>query len=84
MPKFCIREGDGNEGCLYRGKIEAKDAYDALRKASRQKMICKPRDVVLSRDIEGNDQFAIVCSYVAPIFGDACRWIAQATIIEDV
>lgn len=84
MPLFEIREGDGNVGCYRRGVIEAEDAYDALRKASRRGMIHKTRDVVLSRDIEGDDQFAIVSSYVAPIFGDACRWVAQAMIIEGV
>lgn len=82
MPLFEIREGDGNMGCYRRGVIEAEDAYEALRKASRQKMICKPRDVVLTRDIEGDDQFAVVCSYVAPIFGDVCRWVAEASIIN--
>jgi hypothetical protein len=80
--QFEIREGDGNMGCYHRGTVEASNAFDALRKASRQGMICKPYDVVLKRDIEGDDQFAVVCSYVAPIYGDSSRWVAEARLIE--
>lgn len=82
MPQFQIREGDGNDGCYRRGVLEATDAFDAIRKASRTGMICKPRDVVLKRDIEGDDQHAYVASYVAPIYGDACRWLAEAHLAE--
>jgi hypothetical protein len=82
MPTFEIREGDGNNGCYHRGEVEAKDAFDAIRVASRTKMIYKPRDVVLSRDIDGDDQYACAASYVAPIYGDACRWIAEARLVE--
>ena len=71
MASFEIREGDRNQGCFRRGTIEAENAYDALRKASRTKMIFKTRDVVLKRDINGDEQFAVVCSYVKPIFGDS-------------
>ena len=82
MPKFEIREGDGNQGCFRRGEVEAKDAFDALRIASRTKMICKPYDVVL-RDTDGDEQHAYLASYVAPIFGDSCRWLAEAHLIEE-
>lgn len=79
---FEIREGNGNDGTWRRGEIEARNAFDAIRKASRTKLIWKTRDVVLKNDIEGDNQFAIVCSYVAPIFGDSCRWIAEARIVN--
>ena len=83
MPDYIIREGDGNDGCYRRGTITATDAFDAIRKASRTGMIWKPRDVVLKRDIEGDDEFAIVSSYVRPIYGDACRWVAEAHLSDE-
>jgi hypothetical protein len=82
MKEYEIREGDGNDGCRRRGTIQATDAFDALRRASRVGMIRKPRDVVLRRDIDGDDQYAVVASYVAPIYGDSCRWVAEALLIE--
>jgi hypothetical protein len=83
MAKFEIREGDGNVGCYHRGIIEADNAFDALRKASRTGLISRPRDVVLSRDIDGDDQHAYIASFVSPIYGDACRWCAEAHLEED-
>lgn len=81
IPLFEIREGDGNEGCFRRGTISAVDAFEALRLASRRGMIYKPRDTKVS-DIDGDNEHASWCSYVAPIFGDACRWIAEANIVK--
>lgn len=80
--EFEIREGDGNDGCRRRGIVEAENAFDALRLASRTGMICKPRDVVLRRDIDGDNEHAYVASYVAPIYGDSCRWLAEAHLIQ--
>ena len=82
MKTFEIREGDGNDGCYHRGEIAASDAFEALRLASRRGLIRKPYDVVLKRDIDGDDQHAVVASYRSPIFGDACRWVAEAHLIE--
>lgn len=76
-----IREGDGNDGCYRRGTIEATDAFQALRLASRRGMIQKPRDVKLS-DFSGDDEHCYAVSYVAPIYGDACRWCAEANLVE--
>ncbi len=78
--KFEIREGNGNDGTYKRGHVDASDAFQAIRKASRINMIGKPRDVVLKRDIEGDIVRATVCSYVRPIFGSDCRWIAEAIL----
>jgi hypothetical protein len=83
MPSFEIREGDGNQGEYHRGEIDACDAFEALRIASRRGMIYKPYDVVLKRDIDGDNENAYVASYVAPIYGDACRWSASANIIRE-
>ena len=80
--EFEIREGDGNDGCLRRGTIEAADAFDALRLASRKGMIRKTPDVVLKRDIDGDNQHAYVASHTSPIYGDSCRWLAEAHLIE--
>jgi hypothetical protein len=82
MTTYEIREGNGNDGCYRRGTIEANSAFDALRLASRRKMIHKPYDVKL-RDMDGDDQYAYLCSYVAPIFGDSCRWIAEANLLPE-
>jgi len=78
---FEIREGDGNEGCYRRGTIEASNAFEALRKASRTGMIHKTRDVTL-RSMDGDDEHAYLASYVSPIYGDACRWCAEANLVE--
>ena len=80
---FEIREGDGNDGTYFRTKIVADDAHQAIRKASRMKIIHKPKDVILKNDIEGDDEHAIVASYVRPIFGDACRWVAEARQLDN-
>lgn len=75
-----IREGDGNRGCYRRGIVQARNAFHALELASRSGMICKPRDAKLA-DIDGDDQNAYLASYVAPIYGDACRWLAEANCL---
>jgi len=82
MKEFEIREGDGNDGCRRRGTIEAADAFDALRLASRTGMIHKTRDVVLKHDIDGDADHAYVASHVAPIYGDSCRWLAEAHLVQ--
>jgi len=81
MPMFEIREGNGNDGEYRRGTIEAADAFEALRKASRSRMIWKPKTVTLS-SADGDDLQAHLADYVAPIFGDACRWTASARLIS--
>ena len=81
LKTFEIREGDGNEGTYRRGTVEAVNAFEALRLASRRGLISKPRDVVLSRDIDGDNQNAYAASYVSPIYGDVCRWTAEANLI---
>jgi hypothetical protein len=81
MKMFEIREGDGNDGCRRRGEIEANNAFEALRKASRMGLIHKPWDVVLKRDIDGDGEAAYVASFVRPIFGDSCRWCAESHLV---
>ena len=81
LREFEIREGDGNVGCYRRGTVMAIDAFDALRLASRQGLIRKPWDVKLSQ-ADGDDISASLASFVKPIYGDACRWIASAEIVE--
>ena len=103
LKTFEVREGDGNEGTYRRGtveavnafealrlasrrgliskQVEAVNAFEALRLASRRGLISKPRDVVLSRDIDGDEQNAYAASFVSPIYGDACRWTAEAHLI---
>jgi hypothetical protein len=83
LKTFEIREGDGNQGCYRRGTIQASNAFEALRKASRRRMIWKPKDVTLN-SFDGDDEHCYAASYVAPIYGDACRWIAEAHIVESV
>ena len=78
---FEIREGDGNQGEYRRGTIEADDAFEALRLASRRGLICKPK-VVMYADFDGDDQSCYAASYVSPIWGDACRWTASARLID--
>jgi hypothetical protein len=77
LKTFEIREGDGNDGCYRRGTIEATDAFEALRKASRQKMIWKPKCVTLA-SMDGDDQAAYLTDYCHSIFGDAAAWCAEA------
>ena len=76
-----IREGDGNQGCYRRGTIEACNAFEALRLASRRGMIHKPYDVTLG-SMDGDDQNAYLASYVAPIYGDSCRWCAESHLVR--
>lgn len=78
---FEIRCGNGNDGCYRLGTIQAKDAFYALIKASRIGLFNKPKDCKIAY-IDGDDQHASWCSYVAPIYGDACRWIAEANLID--
>lgn len=80
---FEIREGDGNQGCYRRGTIEAADAFDALRKASRQRMIWKPKCVTLN-SMDGDDHSAYLTDYCHTIYGDACAWCAEAHLVETV
>jgi hypothetical protein len=79
--RFEVREGDGNEGCYRRGEVNAFNAYDAMRLASRRGLICKPYDVTLNA-IDGDDVNAYLASYRAPIFGDACRWCAETHRVD--
>lgn len=81
MPMFEIREGNGNDGEYYRGVIEADSPFKALQLASRRRMIWKPKTVTLDA-MDGDDHHAYLIDYVAPIFGDACRWCASATLIS--
>lgn len=80
--RFEIREGDGNDGTYRRGYVIAADAFDALQVASRKGLINKPYDVKFS-DADGDSDHASLASFVAPIFGDACRWIAEANIVPN-
>lgn len=80
MKKFEIREGNGNDGCYKRGIVEAESASKALIKAHRQGMICSPRDVRITKDIEGDDFQATVSSYAGGF--DYARWTAEANDIE--
>jgi hypothetical protein len=82
LRKFEIREGNGNDGEYHRGYIEAWDAHEALRIASRDGMIVRPWDVKLS-DMQGDDTHAYLVSYVAPIYGDSCRWCASANLVSE-
>ena len=83
MNIFEIREGNGNDGEYLCGTIIANDAFDALRKASRTKMIYKPKSVTLG-SMDGDDQSAYLADYRQSqmIFGDSCGWTASATIIR--
>jgi hypothetical protein len=82
LKKYEIREGNGNDGTWKVGEVQANDAFRALRLASRRKMIYKPRDVRLS-DFAGDSEHCYAISYVSPIFGDACRWCAEAHLMEE-
>ena len=83
MKKFEIREGNGNVGCYYRGIVEANTASEALIKAHREGMICSPWDVRITKDIDGDDVYANVASFVG--CNDlGCRWIAEAKDIEEM
>lgn len=80
MVEFEIREGNGNDGLFrYCGRIQAKDAFEALRKASRVGAICKPR-VVRVADIEGDSTCAHLTDYREGYNG--CRWTAEARLIS--
>lgn len=82
LRKFEVREGDGNQGEYHRGYVEAWDACEALTIASRTRMIVRPWDVKLS-DMQGDDTHAYLISYVAPIYGDSCRWCASASLYSE-
>lgn len=83
LKKFEIREGNGNVGCYRRGYVEAETAGKALIKAHRQGMICSPRDVRITKDIEGDDVQAYLNSYVG--YNDlGCRWCAEACDVEEI
>jgi hypothetical protein len=77
-----IRSGNGNDGEYYRGVIAADDAFEALRKASRSRMIWKPKAVTLDT-MEGDDQSAYLADYrpSQEVFG-ACGWCASATLTK--
>ena len=77
LKTFVIREGNGNDGCYRRGTIEATDAFEALRKASRTRLIWKPKCVTLA-SMDGDDQSAYLTDYCHSIFGDAAAWCAEA------
>lgn len=82
MKSYLIRIGDGNDGTYPRAVVTAEDAFQALRKGTRK--FGKPWDV-RHASAEGDDDNASLCSYVRPIYGDACRWImnAEALTAED-
>ena len=82
MKQYQIREGDGNDGEFKRGIIEAKDAFDALRKASRRGMINKPK-CVLHRNVMGDDDSAFLVDDIHTIYVDACAWCASAVLIKE-
>lgn len=77
---FEVREGDGSQGEYHRCDIMATSASEALIKAHRHGFIKSPYDVRITMDIEGDDIGSCVASYVKPIYGDACRWSASATL----
>ncbi len=80
---FEVREGNGNEGECRRCEILAPNAYHALILAHCRGFITSPWDVKITKDIEGDTTNAYVASYVKPIFGDACRWSASASLCID-
>lgn len=80
LRQFEIREGNGNEGEYRRGYVNAVDSFEALRIASRQGMIVRPWDVKID-SMDGDDTHAYLVSYVAPIYGDSCRWCASASLV---
>jgi len=80
IKRYQIREGDGNDGEYKRGIIVADDAFEALTRASKSGMISKPRDVTYD-SFDGDEQQCHAASYVAPIYGDSCRWCASASLI---
>lgn len=81
MRTYEIREGNGNDGEYRRGFIDAVDSFEALRKASRRRMIWKPKSVTLS-SMDGDDEQSYLVDYSNPIFGDACRWCASASLVR--
>ena len=82
MKSYLIRIGNGNDGTYPCAVVQAPDAFAALRKGTRK--FGKPWDV-RHRDAQGDDDNASLCSYVRPIYGDACRWVmvAEALTAED-
>jgi len=82
MSTFTIREGDGNDGCYRRGTVIADNAYEALRKASRQKMIFVPNGVRITKDIEGDNEQAYVMKLVNGF--DYAVWVAEAHLVKDL
>lgn len=76
---YLVREGDGNDGTFKRGFIEATDAFEALRKASRRGMISKPKVVTLG-SMEGDDMHAYLTDYREGFNG--CRWTAEAYLAD--
>ena len=83
LKEFEIREGNGNDGAYLRGTVEAVDAFEALKKASRMGMINQPWDVKITKDIEGDSVQAHIASYVnnGPL---GVRWLAEANDIEEM
>ncbi len=77
---YVIRIGDGNDGTFARATTKAPDAFEALRIGTRY--FGKPKDA-RHQDAEGDELNATLCSYVAPIYGDACRWVMDAQPLED-
>ena len=78
MSKYEIREGNGNDGELIVGQIEADDAVKAIINSHRMGMIRSPRDVRITQDTNGDSVRACVVSLVDPIVGDSARWCASA------
>lgn len=80
LRQFEIREGNGNDGEYHRGYVDAVDAFEALRIASRKGMIVRPWDVKID-SMDGDDTHTSLVSYVSPIYGDSCRWCASASLV---
>lgn len=78
--QFDVSEGDGNQGEHHRCSIMAVDAFEALKLAHKHGYIRSPWDVRITKDMDGDAQSAYVASYVSPIYGDACRWTASASL----
>lgn len=80
MNSYLIRIGDGNDGTFPRAVVQAPNAFAALRKGTRK--FGKPWDV-RHRDACGDEDNASLCSYVRPIYGDACRWVMDAERLSE-
>ena len=81
MHSYLIREGNGNDGEFKRGLINAENAFEALKKASRCGMINKPK-CVLHRNAMGDDHSAFLVDDVHKIYGDCCAWSASAVLVK--